>query len=124
MKQLIDKNFTQTFSLDQMPAGLDMTRALVGENNEGKQLVTKIPIGYKDKTDYFIYNRLDMTVQLAQASDESDSYNVVGFMVKPQSINLISEVEKPNNFHGGTFDVSKIEEYLNRTSTQSLQPDQ
>lgn len=66
MKQLIDQNFVQTFSLDQMPAALDTTGALVGESNGGEgKLVTKIPIGYKDKTDYFIYNRLDMTVQLA-----------------------------------------------------------
>ena len=63
-----------------------MPAALLSETGE-VQYNSKVPLGYKDGEEFFIYNHADMVIMLGPAPNKEETYRVVGFGLLPRSIN-------------------------------------
>ena len=77
---LIDRNYAWAPSLDKVPAALAMDDGSVSYN-------MKVPLGYKENGNVYIYNHLDMQVKVAPVPNKESTFNIVGFEVEPKSIN-------------------------------------
>ena len=72
------------------------------------------------KPAYYIYNHMEMYVQLAVAPEKKDLYQVVGFAIEPQSIS--HELRQKASSHAMNFDIrekDQIGEYLQHEVDES-----
>ena len=73
-EKLIDSKYSWSPSLDKLPAALKMENGSVKYNN-------KIPLGYKENETYYIYNHMEMFINLRPMANREETYQVVGFEI-------------------------------------------
>ena len=92
-RKLIQRIYFSTLVVDKLPAGL------IRYNNVTKQSSIKyfdgIPIGYKFKDQFYLYNHLQFHILLNKI--DKDRYNVVGFNILPMSIEHDGAIPKCAN---------------------------
>lgn len=87
-KWMIDNEYKASWSLDGLPAGVRTTYR--GSQNEGVKYSNYddgFPIGASQEGGaHFIYNHLNLIVQIHQISEDKEEYRVIGFLVEPLSV--------------------------------------
>jgi transmembrane 9 superfamily protein 2/4 len=96
IKWAINHKYFAKWFLDKLPAAY--MRYEETRHRMNKYYNKGIPLGYEEDNEYYIYNHYIFLIQITPYS--SDSYNIVGFSILPQSIKQTNEEKcvKSNDF--------------------------